>query len=108
MGCVGRSDPSGNSNDVHHSCVLSVSNSKRAHHDRFRKSRAEQFDRAAVRCQTLLAPKGGIFIGQAKLTFKMKDGSTKVPIGITYANRTELIKAPEVRGHVGLQFDWSA
>jgi hypothetical protein len=57
--------------------------------------------------KTLLTPKGAIFIGQAKLTFKMKDGTSKVPLGISYANRTELIKAPEVRGHVGLQFDWS-
>ena len=58
--------------------------------------------------KTLLTPKGGIFIGQAKVTFKMKDGSTKIPVGISWANRTELIKATEIRGHVGLQFDWSS
>lgn len=57
--------------------------------------------------KTLLAPKGGIFIGQVKLTFKLKNGTTRVPLGISWANRTELIKAPEVRGHVGVQFDWS-
>ena len=58
--------------------------------------------------KTLLTPTGGIFIAQAKLTFKAGDNKAKVPVSITWANRTELIKAPEVRGNVGFQFDWDA
>ena len=56
---------------------------------------------------TLLAPKGNIAVAQGKLTFPLKNG-TKLPVGITWSNRTELIKASEVRGHIGFDFDWSA
>jgi hypothetical protein len=56
---------------------------------------------------TLLAPKGNIVVAQAKLTFSLKNGAS-VPVGVTWSNRTELIKASEVRGHVGIDFDWSS
>jgi hypothetical protein len=56
---------------------------------------------------TLLVPKGNIVVAQAKLTFSLKNGAT-VPVAFTWANRTELIKASEVRGHVGIDFDWSS
>jgi hypothetical protein len=56
---------------------------------------------------TLLAPKGNMVVAQAKLTFALKNGAS-VPLGVTWSNRTELIKASEVRGHVGLDFDWSS
>jgi len=39
---------------------------------------------------TLLAPKGNIVVAQAKLTFSLKNGAS-VPVGVTWANRTELI-----------------
>ena len=55
---------------------------------------------------TLLAPKGNLVVGQAKLTFTLKSG-TQLPVGLTVANRTELINSREVRGHVGFDFDWS-
>jgi hypothetical protein len=54
----------------------------------------------------LLTPKGGIFIAQAKLTFRAAQGQAKIPVAITWSNRTELIKAPEIRGNIGIQFDW--
>ena len=56
---------------------------------------------------TLLAPKGNMVVAQAKLTFSLKNGAS-LPIGVTWSNRTELIKASEVRGHIGIDFDWSS
>ena len=57
---------------------------------------------------TLLGPKGGIFIAQAKLTFKAADNAVKVPISVSWANRTELLDAAELRGNIGFQFDWDS
>jgi hypothetical protein len=56
---------------------------------------------------TLLAPKGNIVVAQAMVTFPLKSG-TKLPIGVTWSNRTDLIKGNELRGHVGFNFDWSS
>jgi hypothetical protein len=56
---------------------------------------------------TLLAPKGNIVVAQAMVTFALKSG-TKMPVGVTWSNRTELIKANELRGHIGFNFDWSS
>jgi hypothetical protein len=53
----------------------------------------------------LLGSKGSMAIVQAKVTIKMKDTGVKIPIGISWSNRTELIKATDVRGHVGLTYD---
>jgi hypothetical protein len=55
----------------------------------------------------LLAPAGRIWVAQAKTTFSLKNG-VRLPVGVTWSNRTELIKAKEVRGHVGFDFDWSS
>ncbi|HXJ37993.1 MAG TPA: hypothetical protein VNH18_01875, partial [Bryobacteraceae bacterium] len=55
---------------------------------------------------TLLTPKGNLVVGQLKYTLTLKSG-TQLPIGFTVANRTELINSPEVRGHIGFDFDWS-
>jgi hypothetical protein len=56
---------------------------------------------------TLLAPKGNIVVAQAMVTFPLKSG-TKLPLGVTWSNRTDLIKGNELRGHVGFNFDWSS
>jgi hypothetical protein len=32
-------------------------------------------------------------------------GGVKVPIGFSWANRTELVTGSQVRGHVGITFD---
>jgi hypothetical protein len=53
----------------------------------------------------LLAEKGHIGIVQAKATFSVKGSPVKIPIALTWANRTELIKANEVRGNVGILLD---
>jgi hypothetical protein len=55
---------------------------------------------------TLLAPRGHIVVAQAMVTFPLKSG-TKLPVGVTWSNRTDLIKGNELRGHVGFNFDWS-
>ncbi|HVR08169.1 MAG TPA: hypothetical protein VMW75_08980 [Thermoanaerobaculia bacterium] len=52
----------------------------------------------------LLATKGTIAIGQIGLTLNFKNG-IKAPIGISYANRTDLLTASTVRGHFGLSYD---
>lgn len=56
---------------------------------------------------TLLAPKGHLAVAQAQISVKTQSG-TKIPIGVTWSNRTELIKAKEVRGHIGYSFDWDS
>jgi len=53
----------------------------------------------------LLAEKGHIGIVQAKVTCSVKGSPVKIPIALTWANRTELIKANEVRGNVGILLD---
>lgn len=58
-----------------------------------------------AQASVLLAPKGFIGIAEVKATVKLGESGTTVPIGLTWANRTDLIKANEVRGHVGFTFD---
>jgi hypothetical protein len=54
---------------------------------------------------TLLATKGPIAIGQAKVTLPIKSGVIKVPISFTWSNRTELINESEKRAQIGLTLD---
>ena len=56
---------------------------------------------------TLLAPKGNIVVAQAMVTFALRSGS-HLPVGVTWSNRTELVKGNEIRGHIGFNFDWSS
>lgn len=47
--------------------------------------------------------KGNMGFAQAKLSFPLKKGSgISVPLSITYASRTELIKESDVRGSIGV------
>jgi len=52
----------------------------------------------------LLQTKGTVSIGQIAVTFDFKNG-VKFPIALSFANRTELLKANTVRGHFGLTYD---
>lgn len=52
--------------------------------------------------------KGDIAVGQLKLTVPIKGTGFKIPISVTFANRTELIKEKEVRGNIGITFDLDA
>jgi len=50
--------------------------------------------------------KGDIAVGQVKLTIPVKKGSgVSFPISVSFANRTELLREKEVRGHIGFTFD---
>ncbi len=48
--------------------------------------------------------KGDIAVGQFKLTVPFINGM-KLPISLTFANRTELVREKEVRGNFGFTFD---
>lgn len=49
--------------------------------------------------------KGDIAIGQIKFTIPISDWGIKLPLSITFANRTDLIKESVVRANFGLTFD---
>src|ERR1700674_1650939 len=53
----------------------------------------------------LLNTKGTIHIAQLGVTFTVSGTGIKVPLAISYSNRTELIKANNVRGHFGVSYD---
>ena len=48
---------------------------------------------------------GDIAIGQVKLSIPIKGLGIRLPLSLSFANRTELIKEKEVRGNFGLTFD---
>jgi hypothetical protein len=54
------------------------------------------------------APKGGIVIAQGKLTIPIKGSGAKIPISVTYANRSELIMEHDVRANFGVTFDFDS
>jgi hypothetical protein len=49
--------------------------------------------------------KGNIGLLQAQYGIQVKDTGMRIPISLTYANRTELIKEQEIRGNIGITFD---
>ena len=49
-----------------------------------------------------------IAVAQLKLTIPVKDAGVKIPISITYANRTNLIEENEIRGSIGFSLDLDA
>ena len=59
----------------------------------------------AATTPTATAPKGHLGLFQAKLTFPVKGSGIKVPISVTVANRSELIKEKDVRANVGITVD---
>lgn len=48
---------------------------------------------------------GWIHVLQARLTLPVKGSGVKIPLSVSLANRTELLKEKEIRGHLGLTFD---
>jgi hypothetical protein len=52
--------------------------------------------------------KGNLVVGQAKLTVPVKGSGVRIPLSITAANRTELIKEKEVRANIGITLDLDA
>jgi hypothetical protein len=49
--------------------------------------------------------KGTVVTGQLKVTVPVGETPVRIPISLTYSNRTELIKEKIVRGQVGVTFD---
>jgi hypothetical protein len=56
----------------------------------------------------VLSEAGSIFATQAVLTIQLGSSGIKIPLGISWANRTELAVGNEVRGHIGVTIDTSA
>jgi hypothetical protein len=54
------------------------------------------------------APRGGIGVVQARLTVPVKGSAVKVPLSVTFANRTEAIKEKIVRANFGVTLDLDA
>jgi hypothetical protein len=48
---------------------------------------------------------GWIHAVQARLTIPVKNSGMKIPLSLSLANRTDLIKEKTVRGHIGVTFD---
>jgi hypothetical protein len=57
---------------------------------------------------TLLNTTGPIHIGQGKIMLSVKNTNFKIPIAITGASRTDLIKADRVSGNFGISYDFSS
>ena len=55
----------------------------------------------------VFAQKGKIAIGQAKLTLGSVS-NLKVPISVTYSNRTELVTSPVWRAQIGISYDFDS
>jgi len=55
--------------------------------------------------QVLLGKKGTLGIVQGKVTLKLKNSGVKIPIAVSWANRTDLLNASDVRGHIGITYD---
>ena len=64
-------------------------------------------DRAAVSFagNTFTVESGLIFAVQGRVMLSVKGSGVKIPLSLSYANRTELLKEKDVRGHVGVTFD---
>jgi len=48
---------------------------------------------------------GWIHVVQARLSIPVKDSGLKIPLSLSLANRTELIREKTLRGHIGVTFD---
>jgi len=64
-------------------------------------------ERAAVTFagNTLTVEPGWIHAVQAKVTIPVKGSGVKIPLSLSYSNRTELLDEKDVRGHIGVTFD---
>lgn len=57
---------------------------------------------------TVFATKGDIILGQVKLSLTPHESSVKVPLAVTYSNRTELIDKPTWRAQIGVTYDFDS
>jgi hypothetical protein len=57
---------------------------------------------------TPATPSASLAVAQLKFTIPMGTSGTKIPLSISFANRTELIDEHEVRGNIGVTYDLDA
>jgi hypothetical protein len=57
--------------------------------------------------QVLLGTKGTLGIVQGKITINSKAG-INIPIGVSWANKTNLLNATDVRGNIGITYDFNS
>jgi hypothetical protein len=57
--------------------------------------------------QVLLGSRGTLGILQAKITINTKSG-VNIPIGVSWANKTDLLNATDVRGHIGITYNFDS
>jgi hypothetical protein len=57
--------------------------------------------------QVLLGTKGTLGIMQAKVTVNTKAG-VSIPIAVSWASKTDLLNATDVRGHIGITYDFNS
>jgi hypothetical protein len=53
----------------------------------------------------LLSSRGTIAVGYASVTLHLPNSGVRLPVGISWSNRTELVAGSEIRAHIGLDFD---
>ena len=49
--------------------------------------------------------KGSLYVAQAMVTLQIPAAGLKMPIGISWSKRTDLVRGNEVRGHIGFTFN---
>jgi len=56
----------------------------------------------------IFSQKGNIHVGQLRLELGPAGSSVRFPISVTYSNRTELITKPELRGQIGISYNFDS
>ncbi|HLG54843.1 MAG TPA: hypothetical protein VI485_05905 [Vicinamibacterales bacterium] len=58
--------------------------------------------------RTLSVPPGNLYLGQLRVTLPMGAAGVKMPVSVTFSNRTELIEEKQVRANAGFTFNFDA
>jgi len=58
--------------------------------------------------RSIAAPSGNLYIGQVKVTLPMNDSGLKIPLSLSFSNRTELLDEKEIRANLGFTFNFNA
>jgi hypothetical protein len=58
--------------------------------------------------KTVFADKGDIVLGQVKLVLTPSGSSVKVPVAVSFSNRTELIDKPTWKAQLGVTYDFDS
>jgi hypothetical protein len=58
--------------------------------------------------RNVTAPKGNLYIGQLRITLPMSNSGVKLPLSVSWANRTEVLDEAQVRANLGFTFNFDA